>query len=310
MDRKPACLLRASEIAARGKWYSQRLVRGQECLVADQAGAATASRQGSYTLVKGQHAIGLRLRQGRGKRPGVAADHAARAGAARLMLVVGHFHALELFALQLDGDDVGPRDQADGRRHREKSRLSHRGRLLDVLDVQPQSDTRFVSDVLAVHTPATFRLVGFAHESAASLVGKPHRVLPVLLHREPHSGSASPRRGRDSAVRAVRVEHCTRNRLPSGASAFYKPPQVDEDFVGVVPLRLLLDGLPELLLLHLQVLGDPAVFLNAAGREGPVEVLDDGGTHEIWGHLWLRGNIREGGGAYTCAPRSDAGPRW
>src|SRR6267378_2115638 len=32
------------------------------------------------------HAIGLRLRQGRGKRPGVAADHAARAGAARLRL--------------------------------------------------------------------------------------------------------------------------------------------------------------------------------------------------------------------------------
>src|SRR6267378_766451 len=181
------------------------------------------------------HAIGLRLRQGRGKRPGVAADHAARAGAARLMLVVGHFHALELFALQLDGDDVGPRDQADGRRHREKSRLSHRGRLLDVLDVQPQSDTRFVSDVLAVHTPATFRLVGFAHESAASLVGKPHRVLPVLLHCEPHSGSAirAHRKPIWAPVAAEWVWYaapCT----PMACSDSEAPRPNSQDFVAVI----------------------------------------------------------------------------
>jgi len=48
MDRKPACLLRASEIAARGKWYSQRL--NPKSRLAGTPLAGLASRPASKSL--------------------------------------------------------------------------------------------------------------------------------------------------------------------------------------------------------------------------------------------------------------------
>src|SRR2546426_2962240 len=79
----------------------------------------------------------------------------------------------------------------------------------------------------------------------------------------------------------VGVQHGAGDRGAQRAGTFDQAPQVNEDFVGVVLLCDDLPGIPEIARAYLQLLGDEAVSLNAAGCEGSVEIVGDGRGNQL-----------------------------
>ena len=88
---------------------------------------------------------------------------------------------------------------------------------------------------------------------------------------------------------AVCLEHVRGQRHAQLPRALQEFLHVDQDLVGIVLLLSRGDSVPELSRRDLQVVGEEAVLLDVAGREGAVEV--------VLGEFLGAGSRRTGGGA-------------
>lgn len=96
---------------------------------------------------------------------------------------------------------------------------------------------------------------------------------------EPFFNACEERRGG-----AVLAKHNVRELLALFASALEEQLHVDEDLIGVVRLLASADFVPEFFLRRAEEVRDEAVLLDISGREGAVEVVDDGGFVGGVGH--------------------------